>query len=141
MNASEQETATASTLLQSGFPFCPFPQYQLEDLPTEGVLEWVEEKLDAGQPFVVRGFDRLDTWDAALLTRESLFNLLSLDCMHLDLVIDEPELTCHLAILVRNCQTGRDIRVSARELLRSERSGRKEKRRIRESLVSLACKC
>lgn len=93
MNASEQETATASTLLQSGFPFCPFPQYQLEDLPTGGVLEWVEEKLDAGQPFVVRGFDRLDTWDAALLTRESLFNLLSLDCMHLDLVIDEPGLT------------------------------------------------
>lgn len=93
MDASEQETATASALLQSGFPFCSFPQYQLEDLPTEGVLEWVEEKLYAGQPFVVCGFDRLDTWDAALLTRESLFNLLSLDCMHIDLVIGKPELT------------------------------------------------
>ena len=93
METPGQEKATASAILQSGFPFCPFPQYQLEDLPTEGVLEWVEEKLDAGQPFVVRGFDRLDTWDAALLTREGLFNLLSLDCIHLDPVIDKPELT------------------------------------------------
>lgn len=46
-----------------------------------------------------------------------------------------PSLLCQLAILVRNCQTGRDIRVSAQELLRSERSGRKERRKIRESLV------
>lgn len=85
MEPLEQETVTASALLQSGFPFCPFPEYQLEDLPIEGVLEWVEEKLDAGQPFVVRGFDRLDTWGAVLLTRESLFSLLSLECM-LDLL-------------------------------------------------------
>lgn len=61
---------TTGALLQSGSPFCSFPEYQLEDLPTEGVMEWVKETLDAGRPSVVHGFDRLDTWDAALFTRE-----------------------------------------------------------------------
>jgi len=61
MEPLEQETMAASALLQSGFPFCPFPEDQLKDLPTDSVLEWVEEKLDAGQLFVVRSFDRLDT--------------------------------------------------------------------------------
>jgi len=48
------------------------------------------------------------------------------------LVFAKPSLLGNLAILVRNCQAGRDIRVSAQELLRPERSGRKDKRKTWE---------
>lgn len=79
MDVSRQTELAAHELLKSGYPFCPFPKYSLTDLPPD-VLEWVETRLDDGRPFVLRGFDKLDTWDHEVLNKNSLFQLLSLDC-------------------------------------------------------------
>lgn len=79
MDVSRQPELAAHELLKSGYPFCPFAEYSLTDLPPD-VLEWVGTRLDDGRPFVLRGFDKLDTWNHEVLNKNSLFQLLSLDC-------------------------------------------------------------
>lgn len=75
--AGKQPSATELQAL--GQPFSPFPSYSFHDLPVN-VLDWVETKLEEGQPFVIRNFDELDAWDRSIFTKKALFDFLSLEC-------------------------------------------------------------
>jgi hypothetical protein len=62
-------------ILASGPPFVHFPEHSIVDLPYE-LGDWVEQKLRQGVPFVIRGFEKLRSWDAAVLNAANLIALL-----------------------------------------------------------------
>ncbi|KAL4906262.1 hypothetical protein BDW74DRAFT_167386 [Aspergillus multicolor] len=89
--------------LHSGAPFVPFSEFSVQALQAqsnEDASRWIENKLRDGRPFVVRGFAQTDAWRTANLSNESLVNL-----------------SASAAIPVRNCQTGRYVKLRLRDLL------------------------
>lgn len=79
MDHERQDESRASDTLSIGYPFCAFPFYDAQDLPPQ-VLDWLEAKLEEGRPLLLRGFNKLSDWDASLLNKNSLFELLSMKC-------------------------------------------------------------
>ncbi|THC92803.1 hypothetical protein EYZ11_007705 [Aspergillus tanneri] len=75
MEYSQPDLPSAQDLLQSGEPFVPFSEFSvhtIQDLLAEDASGWVQRKLDEGIPFVIRGFDQLDSWDRSILSNQSL---------------------------------------------------------------------
>ncbi|KAJ5322383.1 hypothetical protein N7452_010672 [Penicillium brevicompactum] len=120
MEMMSQKKPGATELQALGPPFSPFPSYSLHDLPVN-MLDWVETKLEEGRPFVIRNFDELDAWDRSIFTKKALFDLISLES--------------------RNCRTGRDVRVSAREFALNSGSNQKRKGAARDMLYAKDLQC
>jgi hypothetical protein len=66
----------APDILAHGPPFVHFPEHSIVDLPYE-LGDWVEQKLRQGVPFVIRGFEKLRSWDTAVLNAAKLVTLSS----------------------------------------------------------------
>ncbi|KAL5001118.1 hypothetical protein BDV10DRAFT_19525 [Aspergillus recurvatus] len=102
MDFVQTDTLSVRDLLRSGKPFVPFSEFSIQALlvePDEHASRWVEDKLRDGRPFVIRGFAQTDAWRTAPLNNESLVKL-----------------SASGAIPVRNCHTGRDVRMRLRDL-------------------------
>ncbi|KAI9928999.1 hypothetical protein MW887_001392 [Aspergillus wentii] len=123
MDFSQSDLPNVEDLLRSGRPFVPFSEFSIRDLPYCDSPElWVEDKLQQGQPFILRGFQGLDSLKDVLNNR----SLVSLSPSG--------------AIPVRNCQTGRDVRMRLRELLvQTDNNGSDGK--IREQLYAKDLNC
>ncbi|KAL4866164.1 hypothetical protein BDV12DRAFT_173376 [Aspergillus spectabilis] len=103
MNLLQTDPSSAQELLRSGEPFVPFSEFSVQTLQAqsnEDASLWVENILRDGRPFVIRGFTETDEWRKAALNNESLAGF-----------------SASGAIPVRNCQTGRDVRMRLRDLL------------------------
>ncbi|KAL3479273.1 hypothetical protein BJX99DRAFT_222809 [Aspergillus californicus] len=115
---------SAQDIVKSGQPFVPFSEIWVQDLPTqpEDVSRWIENKLREGRPFVIRGFHLTPEWRSAGLNNESLVGFSDSG-----------------AIPVRNCQTGRDVRMRLRDLLNQADLART--RNVREALYAKDLHC
>ncbi|KAK1139849.1 hypothetical protein N8T08_011094 [Aspergillus melleus] len=105
MDFSDAKVPSFHSLLQSGDPFVPFSEFSIEtsrDLLSGDGISWVQDRLKEGRPFVIRGFNRLESWNASIFNKDSLAALSSSE-----------------AIPIRNCQSGRDVRMRLRDLLSS----------------------
>ncbi|KAL4882908.1 hypothetical protein BJY04DRAFT_226923 [Aspergillus karnatakaensis] len=103
MDLIYSEGLSAQQLLESGKPFVPFSKVSVQTLQGKSdkdVSAWLEDELRWGRPFVIRGFAETDEWRKAGLNSESL-----------------ADLSASEAIPVRNCQTGRDVKMRLRDLL------------------------
>ncbi|KAI9041293.1 uncharacterized protein KD926_007247 [Aspergillus affinis] len=103
MDFSDANVPSFHSLLQSGDPFVPFSEFSIEtsrDLLSRDGSNWVQDRLKEGRPFVLRGFNRLESWNASIFNKDSLAVLSSSE-----------------AIPIRNCQSGRDVRMRLRDLL------------------------
>ncbi|KAH8426907.1 uncharacterized protein LDX57_004633 [Aspergillus melleus] len=103
MDFSDAKVPSFHSLLQSGDPWVPFSEFSIEtsrDLLSGDGNSWVQGRLKEGRPFVLRGFNRLESWDASVFNKDSLAALSSSE-----------------AIPIRNCQSGRDVRMRLRDLL------------------------
>ncbi|KAE8348848.1 hypothetical protein BDV28DRAFT_75490 [Aspergillus coremiiformis] len=99
MEFSQSNIPSAQDLLRSEGPFVPFSEFPVQTIyETPG---WFAKKLQEGKPFVIRGLNQIGHWDASALSNECLITSSS------------------RAIPVRNCQTGRDIRMRLRDLISS----------------------
>ncbi|PYH45464.1 uncharacterized protein BP01DRAFT_340064 [Aspergillus saccharolyticus JOP 1030-1] len=97
------ETVSAHSLLSSGEPFVPFSEYTVHDLDNlsdDQTLEWIDRKLQEGKPFVIRGFDTDSRWNTSILNNATL-----------------GALSASKAIPVRNCSTGRDVKLRLQDIL------------------------
>ncbi|KAI9371894.1 hypothetical protein BJX61DRAFT_509790 [Aspergillus egyptiacus] len=125
MDFSQTDISSAQDLLHFGEPFVPFSEFSIQNFHAqtdEGASRWIENKLRDGRPFVIRGFNRTDEWRKASLNNESLASF-----------------SAPGAIPVRNCQTGRDVRMRLRDLLSQPDHGRAAN--IRESLYAKDLNC
>lgn len=80
MELSHAEIPSVQGLLQSGDPFVPFSEFSIEssrDLLAGDASGWVQSRLKEGKPFVIRGFNRLESWDRSVFSNESLAALSS----------------------------------------------------------------
>ncbi|KAE8421824.1 hypothetical protein BDV36DRAFT_280400 [Aspergillus pseudocaelatus] len=119
MEFSQSNIPSAQDLLRSGELFVPFSEFPVQTIyETTG---WFERKLQEGKPFVIRGLNQLDCWDAPTLNNGCLVTSSSSG-----------------AIPVRNCQTGRDVRMRLRDLIPTDhtRAGH-----VRESLYAKDLQC
>ncbi|PYI33032.1 hypothetical protein BP00DRAFT_424409 [Aspergillus indologenus CBS 114.80] len=97
------EITSAQALLRAGEPFVPFSEYtvrDIESLSDDQAYEWLNRKLHEGKPFVIRGFNTTSKWDNSILNNGTL-----------------GALSASRAIPVRNCSTGRDIKLRLQEIL------------------------
>lgn len=75
--------SSAQNLLKLGAPFRDFPRTSILDLQRLRGLdgspvpfsEWLTQRLQSGQPFVIQDFDKLDTWDKDEFGIEKLIDL------------------------------------------------------------------
>lgn len=75
--------SSAQNLLKLGYPFRDFPETSILDLQRNRGLdgspvpfsEWLTKRLQQGQPFVIKDFDKLDTWDREDFGIEKLIDL------------------------------------------------------------------
>ncbi|KAL2867078.1 uncharacterized protein BJX67DRAFT_372221 [Aspergillus lucknowensis] len=103
MDRVERDIPLVQDLLRSDEVFVPFSEFSIHTLqaqPDADVSHWIENKLRDGRPFVIRGLARTDGWQRAGLSNESLVSLSDSG-----------------AVPVKNCRTGRDIRMRLRDLL------------------------
>ncbi|KAE8401735.1 hypothetical protein BDV37DRAFT_285434 [Aspergillus pseudonomiae] len=116
MEFSQSSIPSVQDLLRSGGLFVPFSEF-----PVQAIYEtpgWFEKKLQEGKPFVIRGLNQTDRWDASTLNNGCLVTSSSSG--------------------VRNCQTGRDVRMRLRDLIPTDhtRAGH-----ARESLYAKDLQC
>lgn len=126
MDFSQTDTPSVQDLLQSGEPFVPFSEFSAQALqaqPDEDTSRWIENKIHDGRPFVIRGFAETIGWQGAGLNNGSLVRLSSsggMSASHnylaLEIVVAN-SISSSPVIPVRNCQTGRDIKMRLRDLL------------------------
>ncbi|KAE8373156.1 hypothetical protein BDV26DRAFT_272685 [Aspergillus bertholletiae] len=119
MEFSQSSIPSAQDLLRSGGLFVPFSEFPVQAIYESPV--WLEEKLQEGKPFVIRGLNRVDRWDASTLNNGSLVTSSSSG-----------------AIPIRNCQTGRDVRMRLRDLVPTDHTRASH---IRESLYAKDLQC
>ncbi|KAL4785667.1 hypothetical protein BJX76DRAFT_346855 [Aspergillus varians] len=103
MEFMQTDIPTVQDLLRSGDPFVPFSEFSVQTLqaqPDEDASRWIESQLRDGRPFVIRGFAQTAEWQRAALNNESLVSF-----------------SASGVIPVRNCQTGRDVKMRLRDLL------------------------
>lgn len=126
MDFLQTDIPSVQDLLQSGEPFVPFSEFSAQTLhaqPDEESSRWIEDKICDGKPFVIRGFAQTIGWQRAGLNNESLVRLSSSGGMNASLNYLVPEIAVANSIFfssvipVRNCQTGRDIKMRLRDLL------------------------
>ncbi|KOC15270.1 hypothetical protein AFLA70_315g001291 [Aspergillus flavus AF70] len=119
MEFSQSNIPSAQDLLSSGELFVPFSEFPVQTIyETPG---WFEKKLQEGKPFVIRGLNQIDCWDASTLNNGCLVTSSSSG-----------------AIPVRNCQTGRDVRMRLRDLIPTDHS---RAGHVRESLYAKDLQC
>ncbi|KJK65061.1 hypothetical protein P875_00010687 [Aspergillus parasiticus SU-1] len=119
MEFSQSNIPSAQDLLRSGELFVPFSEFPVQTIyETPG---WFEKKLQEGKPFVIRGLNQIDCWDASTLNNGCLVTSSSSG-----------------AIPVRNCQTGRDVRMRLRDLIPTDHS---RAGHVRESLYAKDLQC
>ncbi|KAL5334307.1 hypothetical protein BJX70DRAFT_21486 [Aspergillus crustosus] len=125
MESLQTHALSAEELLRSGEPFVPFSEFSVQTLQAQSDEEtsvWIENHLFDGKPFVVRGFAQTVEWHKAALNNESL-----------------ADLSAPGTIPVRNCQTGRDVRMRLRDLLSQRDEMRTDK--LREFLYAKDLHC
>lgn len=84
MEFTHAEIPSAQDLLQSGGPFVPFSEFSIEtsqELLSEHASSWVQSRLKEGKPFVLRGFNRLESWNGSIFNNDSLAALSSSEGM------------------------------------------------------------
>ncbi|KAG2016979.1 hypothetical protein GB937_005883 [Aspergillus fischeri] len=126
MNSIQSEPPLVEDLLHSGKPFVPFsefPVHDICDLSHKEANDWLERKLQEEKPFIIHGFDKLDKWDKRILSSKSLVDLSSSG-----------------SIPVRNCQTGRDVRMKLADLFQFQ-TDHTRSNNIRESLYAKDLQC
>ncbi|KAF5858510.1 hypothetical protein ETB97_004306 [Aspergillus alliaceus] len=117
MELSQSNIPSAQDLLRSGGPFVPFSEFPVQTIYE--TPDWIEKKLRDGKPFVIRGLNLNAHWDASFLSNECLIASSSSG--------------------VRNCQTGRDIRMRLRDLISPTNHTRVG--HVRESLYAKDLPC
>ncbi|KAL2814234.1 hypothetical protein BDW59DRAFT_177975 [Aspergillus cavernicola] len=125
MEFLQEDIPSVQDLLHSGDPFVAFSEFSVQTLqaqPEEDISRWIENKLRDGRPFVIRGFSQTDEWRKAALNNDSLVSF-----------------SASGAIPVRNCQTGRDVRMRLRDLLSQTDHARTGN--VRESLYAKDLHC
>lgn len=149
MEFSQSDIPSAQDLLRSGGLFVPFSEFPVQTIyETTG---WFERKLQEGKPFVIRGLNQLDCWDTPTLNNGCLVASSSSGGMylkvagyisHTDLLTTVLGLLC-LAIPVRNCQTGRDVRMRLRDLIPTDhtRAGHVRESYVKESRHYMSVTC
>ncbi|RMZ82843.1 hypothetical protein DV737_g1946, partial [Chaetothyriales sp. CBS 132003] len=110
----------AEQLLELGQPFVEFPRFSFIDLQNEQDLEgspvpfsqWLQQRLQAGQPFALSDFDKLDEWPPGDPSNgdEPNFGIERLIA-----------LSTKKNIPIRNCTTGRDLSFTLRKFADSAR--------------------
>lgn len=116
--------SSAEKLLRLGAPFVDFPRYSILDIQRERnydgtpvpFSEWLTRHLQAGKPFVIQDFDKLDTWPrapAASVQTEGATSNFTLDRLI--------ELSTKKNIPIRNCSTGRDLQFTLSKFVESAR--------------------
>ncbi|KAH2146996.1 hypothetical protein KXV68_002989 [Aspergillus fumigatus] len=126
MDSSQPYPPSVEDLLRSGKPFVPFPEFSVHDicdLSHEEAIDWLECKLQEEKPFIIHGFDKLDKWDKRILSSKSLVDLSSSG-----------------SIPVRNCQTGRDVRMKLADLFQFQ-TDHTQSNNIREFLYAKDLQC
>ncbi|GIJ87792.1 hypothetical protein Asppvi_006705 [Aspergillus pseudoviridinutans] len=111
MNFTQPDPPSVQDLLRSGKPFVPFSEFSVHDLcdlSHKEANDWLEHRLQEEKPFIIHGFDKLDNWDKGIFSSKSLVDLSSSGCAYPD--------SLPVAIPVRNCQTGRDVRMKLADL-------------------------
>ena len=75
--------SSAQQLLRLGQPFVEFPRFSILDLRRQTdragnvvpFSEWLTKQLQTGQPFAIRHFDQLESWDSQFFEIEKLIEL------------------------------------------------------------------
>jgi hypothetical protein len=116
---------SAEQLLRLGKPFVEFPRFSILEVQNERDLEgnpipfsqWLQQRLQAGQPFVLSDFDKLETWPQGdpANGEEPSFGIERLI-----------ELSTKKNIPIRNCSTGRDLSFTLRKFADSARQSFQE---------------
>ena len=81
MEFSQSSIPSVQDLLRSGGLFVPFSEF-----PVQAIYEtpgWFEKKLQEGKPFVIRGLNQTDRWDASTLNNGCLVTSSSSGGMYL----------------------------------------------------------
>ncbi|KAF4215820.1 hypothetical protein CNMCM8980_004149 [Aspergillus fumigatiaffinis] len=126
MNYAPSEPPFVEDLLRSGKPFVPFSEFSVHDicdLSHKEANDWLERRLQEEKPFIIHGFDKLNNWDKRILSSKSLVDLSSSG-----------------SIPVRNCQTGRDVRMKLADLFQFQ-TDHTRSNNIRESLYAKDLQC
>ncbi|GIK01608.1 hypothetical protein Aspvir_005646 [Aspergillus viridinutans] len=126
MNSTPPDPPSVQDLLRSGKPFVPFSEFSVHglcDLNHKEANDWLERRLQEEKPFIIHGFDKLDNWDKGILSSKSLVDLSSSG-----------------SIPVRNCQTGRDVRMKLADLFQCQTDHTRSSS-IRESLYAKDLQC
>ncbi|GFF76873.1 hypothetical protein IFM62136_09427 [Aspergillus lentulus] len=126
MNYTQSDPPFVEDLLRSGKPFVPFSEFSVHDicdLSHKEANDWLERRLQEEKPFIIHGFDKLDNWDRRILSSKSLVDLSSSG-----------------SIPVRNCQTGRDVRMKLADLFQFQ-TDHTRSNNIRESLYAKDLQC
>ncbi|KAF7121887.1 hypothetical protein CNMCM5793_009441 [Aspergillus hiratsukae] len=126
MSSSQSDTPSVEDLLRSGKPFVPFSEFSVHDicdLSHKEANDWLGRRLQDEKPFIIHGFDKLDNWDKRILSSKSLVDL-----------------SPSGSIPVRNCQTGRDVRMKLADLFQFQTDHTRGSN-IRESLYAKDLPC
>ncbi|GIC87087.1 uncharacterized protein Aud_003468 [Aspergillus udagawae] len=126
MNFTQLEPPSVQDLLRSGKPFVPFSEFSVHDLcdlSHKEANDWLERRLQEEKPFIIHDFDKLDNWDKGVLSSKSLVDLSSSG-----------------SIPVRNCQTGRDVRMKLADLFQCQTDPTRSNN-VRESLYAKDLQC
>ena len=117
--------ASAEQLLRLGKPFVQFPRFSILDIQSEQDLEglplpfsqWLQDRLQTGQPFVISDFDKLGSWPKGNPDdgQQPGFGIERLI-----------ELSTKKNIPIRNCSTGRDLSFTLRKFADSARESLQE---------------
>ncbi|GAQ04296.1 hypothetical protein ALT_1617 [Aspergillus lentulus] len=135
MNYTQSDPPFVEDLLRSGKPFVPFSEFSFHDicdLSHKEANDWLERRLQEEKPFIIHGFDKLDNWDRRILSSKSLVDLSSSGFAYLESLL--------VAIPVRNCQTGRDVRMKLADLCQFQ-TDHTRSNNIRESLYAKDLQC
>lgn len=120
------EITSAQALLRAGESFVPFSEYTVQDIESlsdDQAHEWLNRKLQEGKPFVLRGFNTTSRWDNSILNNGTLAALSASRGMwrssnyFLGKFCSLQDGLGTQAIPVRNCSTGRDIKLRLQEIL------------------------
>ena len=82
-SASVPADSSAQLLLQRGRPFVEFPRFSIFEIQRQrdfdGNLipfsEWLTKQLNAGKPFAIEDFEKLEAWDKKFFGIEKLIDL------------------------------------------------------------------
>lgn len=119
--------SSAKQLLKLGKPFVEFPRFSILALQDQKdhdgnpypFSEWLTKRLQAGQPFVIADFDKLDTWRKAGSPGGDVGGTgASTSGFGIESLI---ELSTKKNIPIRNCSTGRDLSFTLRKFADSAR--------------------